>query len=216
MPRGRRRGVPVVFSCLISCQDSFIYLGKDKTARNRATEGVLPDEVFRSAFVGLNRRSGRWFGQTPASVCLQVNFDILTKISFLAESRVFSLSYITSSSLSLPHQLASSARLLAFPPRPILALKIGITIKLVAQPPRVDGLIRRRLEAERFVELVDDQGLHPLARTSNQLGPSRWSRGSPRRRRRGFGHPADRQGGFCLAVFREEGRVDYQVVYGGF
>lgn len=183
MPRGRRRGVPVVFSCLLSCQDFFIYLGKDKTARNRATEGGftgrgVPDSIcrFEQAF-----REMVW-SDTFESVCLQVNFDILTKISFLAESRVFSLSYITSSSLSLPHQLASSARLLAFPPRPILALKIGIAIKLVAQPPRVDGLIRRRLEAEGFVELVDDQGLHPLARASNQLGPFRWSRGSPRRR----------------------------------
>lgn len=103
MPRGRRRGAPVVFSCLLSCQDSFIYLGKDKTARNRATEGGftgrgVPDSIcrFEQAF-----REMVW-SDTCESVCLQVNFDILTKISFLAESRVFSLSYITSLSLFPP------------------------------------------------------------------------------------------------------------------
>lgn len=48
-------------------------------------------------------------------------------------------------------------------PVPLVALKVGKTVELVVQAPRVHGLVVRRPQAQRAVQLGDEQDFHALA-----------------------------------------------------
>lgn len=66
-------------------------------------------------------------------------------------------------------------------------------------------LVVGSLQSKRLVQ-PRRKALHALARAQDEFGLGG----------RGLGHPSNRQGGFGLAVFREEGRVDDEAVKGRF
>ena len=75
---------------------------------------------------------------------------------------------LTTNKLQTRHSSCSIAHI-PLPPLPVLALKVGVAVKLVAQTPRVERLKRRRLDVERLVQTAHER-LHALARADDDAG----------------------------------------------